>query len=474
MGGFFGVVSKKDAVIDCFYGTDYHSHLGTRRAGMAVWNKDTGFEKEIHNISDAPFRTKFAQSLSQLKGNSLIGSISDSDPQPILVRSRHGVFAIATVGHLNNSQDLMKHVLENNGQYTTANRGVVGTTELIASLIAQKNTLVEGIQHVHEVIEGSMTILILREGDELIVARDKLGRLPVNVGKSCDGFAVSLEDFAFEKLGYTFYRELGPAEIISLTPEKYTVLAPAKKEKRMCSFLWNYYGYPTSNYEGVNVEIMRNRNGMILAQNDKKSGFDASQLDSVSGVPDSGTPHAIGYANESSVKFSRPFIKYTPTWPRSYMLDSQREREKIARMKMSPVNDLIKNKKILLIDDSIVRGTQIGETVDFLYSQGAKEVHMRSACPPMMFACKYLNFSRNTSNMELLTRRLIVELEGEQGLEHIDEYIDSSTQRYKNLVKAICEKYNFSTFKYQTLEGLLEAIGVDKCGLCTYCWNGKE
>ena len=474
MGGFFGATSKRDVVLDVFFGVDYHSHLGTRRAGMAAVSEEKGFQRDIHNIENAPFRTKFAGIVDEMHGNSCIGCISDSDPQPLIIRSNLGVYAISTIGIINNADDLIQQFLSfSGGHFTAMTAGRVNSTELAAALINQKSDFVEGIRFAQEKIEGSLSVLILKEDGTLIAARDKVGRLPILIGKDSEGCCVSFESFAFEKLGYEFCKELGPGEIVSVTPEGVETLSKPKKKKRICAFLWTYYGYPNSTYEGVNVEVMRNRNGAVMAREDKANGG-CEGIDYVSGVPDSGTPHAIGYANESGIPFARPFIKYTPTWPRSFMPTSQTERNRVAKMKMVPVHDLIQNKSLLFVDDSIVRGTQLRETVEFLYSNGAKEVHMRSACPPIMYGCKYLNFSRNTSDNDLIARRIIHELEGEEGEKYMDEYCDASTERGKALLKTICEKFNFASLGYQSLAGLIEAIGLPEDCVCTYCWTGRE
>ncbi len=474
MGGFFGATSKRDVVLDVFFGVDYHSHLGTRRGGMAAVNEAKGFQRDIHNIENSPFRTKFAGVTDEMQGNACIGCISDSDPQPILIRSNLGVYAIATVGVINNTDEIASQFLSfSGGHFTAMTGGKINSTELVAALINQKSSFEEGIRFAQEKIEGSLSMLILKEDGTIIAARDRLGRTPVVLGKDSDGYCVSFESFAFEKLDYEYVRELGPAEIVALTSEGITVLKKPLKKMRICSFLWTYYGYPNSRYEGVNVEVMRTRNGSIMARDDKAAGK-CENIDFVSGVPDSGTPHAIGYANESDIPFARPFIKYTPTWPRSFMPTNQNERNKVAKMKMIPVHDLIQGKKLLFVDDSIVRGTQLRETIEFLYSHGAKEVHMRSACPPIMYGCKYLNFSRNTSDNDLIARRTIHELEGEEGDKYIEEYADASTERGKMLLDSICKKLGFASLGYQSLSGLIEAIGLDEDCLCTYCWNGKE
>ncbi len=473
MGGFFGAVSERDCIIDVFFGVDYHSHLGTRRGGMAAYDEEIGLQREIHNIENSPFRTKFEGITEEMKGKACIGCISDSDPQPLLIRSELGKYALCTVGAINNSEELVEKYLTTGGHFSAMTGGKVNSTELVAALISQKSSFVEGIKFVQDVIDGSMSILILKEGGSIIAARDKMGRIPVLLGKDDEGYCVTFESFAYDKLGYTPEKELGPGEIVEITSKKIEVLSEARKEMKICAFLWTYYGYPTSIYEGVNVEAMRYRNGEIMAETDRKNGI-AQDLDYVAGVPDSGTPHAIGYANKSEADFARPFIKYTPTWPRSFMPSNQKERNKVAKMKLVPVHELIEGKKLLFVDDSIVRGTQLRETVDFLYENGAKEVHIRSACPPIMYGCKYLNFSRSTSEMELIARQTIMELEGEEGFKYLEEYSEGSTERGKKMRKSICEKMHFSSLEYQSLEGVIKSIGLPECKVCTYCWNGKE
>ena len=474
MGGFFGTVSKRDVISDVFFGTDYHSHLGTRRGGMAAYNKETGLQRDIHNIENSPFRTKFEHVFEEMHGCSAIGCISDSDPQPLLIRSKIGTYAICTVGMINNDEELIEQYLSEGGgsHFNTMTGGKVNKTELIAALINEKESFAEGIKFAGEAIDGSMSVLILKDNGNIIAARDRLGRTPVALGKNSEGYCVSFEAFAYKKLGYEDEAELGPGEIVEITADGITQLNPPGEEMKICSFLWSYYGYPTSTYEGVNVEVMRCRNGGIMAETDKEEK-NAENLDYVCGVPDSGTPHAIGYANESKIPFARPFIKYTPTWQRSFMPTKQVERNKIAEMKQIPIGELIHDKNLLFVDDSIVRGTQLKETVDFLYNNGAKAVHMRSACPPIMYGCKYLNFSRSTSELELIARRVILELEGEEGFNYLEEYSDGKTERGKNLRKTICEKFNFASLEFQSLEGIVKAIGLPKCKLCTYCWNGK-
>ncbi len=475
MGGFFGAVRKTDVISDVFFGTDYHSHLGTKRGGMAAYDKNIGLQREIHNIENTPFRTKFSKIFEEMKGCASIGSISDTDPQPLLIRSNLGTYAICIIGIVINKNELIdKYLSFSGGHFCATTGGGTNTTELVAALINQKSDFLDGIRFAQNEIKGTASILILTDKGEIIASRDKVGRLPVLIGKCDDGFCVSFESFAYQKLGYEEYKELGPGEIVRITADEVEVLSESKKKKCICSFLWSYYGYPTSNYEGKNVEVMRYKNGEIMAKNDIKNGCLPEDIDYVSGVPDSGTPHAIGYANGSGKPFARPFIKYTQTWLRSFMPSSQNDRNKIAKMKQIPVHELIENKNLLFVDDSIVRGTQLRETVEFLYSNGAKSVHMRSACPPIMYGCKYLNFSRATSDMELITRRTIVELEGEEGLNHLDEYSDGSTERGRKMRETICKKFNFTSLEFQTLEGLTEAIGLNEDEICTYCWSGKE
>ena len=474
MGGFFGIASRQDCMEDVFFGVDYHSHLGTRRGGMAAWDKEIGLQRVIHSIENSPFRTKFAHIFDEMKGTSVIGCISDSEPQPLLIRARMGTFAISTVGIVNNAQQLIDQYLTfSRGHFDAMTGGKVNSTELVAALISQQSNFVEGIKFVQQVVEGTVNILILTDEGKLIAARDRLGRIPVQIGRDEEGYCASFEEFAFTKLGFEKVCELGPGEIVELSPEGMTQLSPPGTEMRMCAFLWSYYGYPTSNYEGVNVEAMRYRNGAAIAERDMEQGR-SMQIDYVGGVPDSGTPHAIGYANRTGLPFARAFIKYTPTWSRSFTSVRQSERKKVAKMKQIPVHELIKDKHLLFVDDSIVRGNQLQETVDFLYNNGAASVHMRSACPPIMYGCKYLNFSRSTSNMDLITHRTIMELEGEEGFHHIEEYADGNSERGKKMRKAICEKFHFASLGFQTIDGVVNAIGIDKCKLCTYCWNGKE
>jgi len=471
MGGFFGAVSHRDVVLDVFFGVDYHSHLGTRRGGMIICN-DVGFQRQIHNIESTPFRTKFEKDLETFHGCSGVGCISDSDPQPLLVRSHLGLYAITTVGIINNADALVEEFFSGHSyQFMAMSSGKVNETELVAALINREDDLITGILRAQAVIEGSMTLLILTEDGQIIVARDRLGRLPVLIGRNGQGHCVSFESFAYHKLGYEDAYELGPAEIVRLDADGFETVSPAGKDMRICAFLWTYYGYPNSNYEGVNVEVMRYRNGEIMAENESETMPD---VDFIAGMPDSGIPHAIGYANRSWKPFARPFVKYTPTWSRSFVPANQEVRNQVAKMKQIPVPELIQDKRLMLIDDSIVRGTQLQETVEFLYEAGAAEVHMRSASPPIAYGCKYLNFSRSKSEMELLVRRMVKELEGDEGIEHLDEYVDANTERGQCLLHSICEKFGFSSLGYQSIDGLLKAIGIDRNKICTYCWTGKE
>lgn len=468
MGGFFGVVSNRDCVTDLFFGVDYHSHLGTRRGGMAVYSNES-FERSIHNIENAPFRTKFERDVDEMHGNMGIGCISDSDPQPLIVRSHLGNYAITTVGCINNVEALAQKAMNNGGtHFLEMSGGKINATELVATLINTEQDLVSGLLHAQEVIEGSMSILLLT-AEGLYASRDRLGRTPIVLGQKEGAVCASFESFAYLNLGYHTLRELGPGEIVRITEGGVETLSSARKQMKICAFLWMYYGYPTSVYEGVNVEAMRCRNGEIMAKND-----DSATAESVAGIPDSGIAHAIGYANQSGIPFARPFIKYTPTWPRSFMPVNQEMRNLVAHMKLIPVDELIRDKSLLFIDDSIVRGTQMRETVQFLYESGAREVHIRSACPPIVYGCKYLNFSRSSSELDLITRRIMLEIEGEKAMEHLEEYTVSTSERYKEMIARIAKKLDFTTLGYQSLEGMLEAIGLPGEQVCTYCWTGKE
>lgn len=473
MGAFFGAASRRDVTLDVFFGVDYHSHLGTRRAGIVMRDGNGSFEREIHSIENTPFRTKFEKDLAVFHGCTGMGCISDSDPQPLLVRSHLGVFAVSTVGAVSNADEIIRSFTGIGHQFLAMSSGDVNTTELVAALINTQPTLLDGIQYAQERIEGSLTLLIMLSDGTLIASRDRMGRLPVLIGRDDDGYCVTFESFAYGKLGYVDEYELGPGEIVRISADGYETILPARPEMRICAFLWVYYGYPNSNYEGQNVEVMRYRNGAIMAKNDSECGV-LPDVDYVAGVPDSGLPHGIGYATESGKPFARPFVKYTPTWPRSFMPANQEVRNRVAKMKQIPVPELIANKRLLFVDDSIVRGTQLRETVDFLYGAGAAEVHMRSACPPIMFGCKFLSFSRSNSDYELIARRKILELEGEEGETHIEEYADGRTERGKCLLRSICEEMGFDSLGFQTLDGMLEAIGIDRSMVCTYCWTGRD
>ena len=471
MGGFFGVAAKEDCVFDLFFGTDYHSHLGTRRAGMAVYSKEEGYNRAIHNIENAPFRTKFDKDVNEMRGNLGIGCISDFEPQPLMVRSHHGTYAITTVGKINNTDAIIKDLFaKGHSHFLEMSGGDINATELVAAVVNQKDNLVEGIQYAQEIIEGSMTLLIMTPKG-IYAARDKMGRTPVAVGKKEGAYCVSFESFAYLNLGYQPVRELGPGEIVVVTPEGVRTLVQPGKDMKICTFLWVYYGYPTSAYEGVNVEEMRYHCGDMLARRDRGE----VNPDIVAGVPDSGIAHAIGYANQSGVPFARPFIKYTPTWPRSFMPTQQSQRNLIARMKLIPVHRLIKDKSLLMIDDSIVRGTQLRETTEFLYRNGAKEVHIRPACPPLLYGCKYLNFSRSKSEMDLITRRVIAKREGENVSDKVlADYADPNSTNYKEMLEEIRKELNFTSLKFHRLDDLKASIGISPCKLCTYCWDGKE
>lgn len=467
MGGFFGVASKRDCMFDLFFGTDYHSHLGTRRAGMAVYSKEKGYDRAIHNIENAPFRTKFDKDVNEMSGCIGIGCISDYEPQPLIVRSHHGTYAIETVGKINNLDDIVDKIFKTgHSHFLEMSGGDINATELVAAIINQKENLIEGIRYAQDLIEGSMTLLVMT-AKGIYAARDRLGRTPVSIGQKEDGYCVSFESFAYLNLGYAEYKELGPGEVVIVTPEGVQTLIQPGENMKICTFLWVYYGYPSSSYEGISVEKMRYNCGTLLAKRDNV------EPDIVAGVPDSGTAHAIGYSNASGIPFSRPFIKYTPTWPRSFMPTIQSQRNLIAKMKLIPVHDLIQDKSLLLIDDSIVRGTQLRETTEFLYQSGAREVHIRPACPPLLYGCKYLNFSRSTSEMDLITRRVLKEMEGDK-YPNLEAYANPETQEYQNMVNKIGEQLNFTSLRYHRLDDMIEAVGIDRCKLCTYCWDGKE
>lgn len=469
MGGFFGVAAKDDCLFDLFFGTDYHSHLGTRRAGLAVYGEN-GFDRAIHNIENSPFRTKFDKDMQSMKGYYGIGCISDYEPQPLIVRSHHGTYAITTVSKINNANELVDKLFANgNSHFLEMSGGDINPTELVAAMINQKENIIEGIHYALEQVEGSLTLMVLTPKG-IYAARDKYGRTPIVIGKRDDSYCISFESFAYKNLGYQDYKELGPGEIDIVTQEGVkTLLAPGTNMK-ICTFLWVYYGYPSSSYEGISVEQMRYNCGAALAKRDNV------KPDIVAGVPDSGTAHAIGYSNASGIPFSRPFIKYTPTWSRSFMPTVQSKRNVIAKMKLIAVHDLIKDKSLLLIDDSIVRGTQLRETTEFLYQSGAKEVHIRPACPPLIYGCKYLNFSRSSSEMDLITRRVIARLEGTENVteEILQQYVDPESPKYDQMVEEIRKELNFTSLQFIRLDDLLESVGIPKENLCTYCWNGKE
>lgn len=469
MGGLFGVASKTDCIMDLFYGVDYHSHLGTRRGGMATHGSD-GFCRSIHNIENSPFRTKFERDVEELTGNLGIGCISDYEPQPLLIQSHLGSFAITTVGKINNADELLNKIYEDgHSHFQEMSGGQINATELVAALICKQDSFENGIRYAQEAIDGSLTLLIMTK-DGIYAARDIHGRTPLVIGHREGAYCAAFECFSYINLGYSDVKELGPGEIVYFTPESLETLVPPRKKMKICSFLWVYYGYPTSSYEGVNVEEMRYNCGALLAKRDKGN----VDPDIVAGVPDSGIAHAIGYANESGVPFARPFIKYTPTWPRSFMPTDQRQRELIARMKLIPVHALIKNKKLLLIDDSIVRGTQLRETTEFLYQSGAREVHVRPACPPLLYGCKFLNFSRSKSELDLITRRVILEREGKDAEKYLEEYADPNSERYQAMLDEICRIQNFTSLRYHRLDDLIKSIGIKPCDICTYCFNGEE
>ncbi len=468
MGGFFGAVSKEDCVFDLFFGVDYHSHLGTRRAGMAVYDSESGFDKAIHNIENAPFRTKFTTESNSMHGQMGIGCISDFEAQPILIRSHHGTYAISTVGKINNIDEIADEIIKTNTHFFEMHGGGINQTELVAAIINQKENFIEGIKYVQEIVDGSISILILTPKGVYAV-RDKLGRTPISIGQKEDGYCASFESFAYLNLGYKEYKELGPGEAVVLTPDGVKTLIPAGDKMRICTFLWIYYGYPSASYEGISVEKMRYNCGKALAKRDNV------KPDIVAGVPDSGIAHAIGYSNEAGIPYSRPFIKYTPTWPRSFMPTNQTKRNLIAKMKLIPIHDLIDGKSLLLIDDSIVRGTQLRETTEYLFESGAKEVHIRPACPPLFYGCKYLNFSRSTSEMDLITRRVIKKLEGvEPTDEIIKEYVDPDGEKYAAMIEEIRKELHFTTLRYHRLDDMIASVGIDSDKLCTYCWDGKE
>ncbi len=467
MGGIFGVVSNEDCVLEVFFGTDYHSHLGARRGGMAIYGPE-GFDRAIHNIENTPFRTKFDTEAARMKGNIGIGCISDTEPQPLLVRSHLGSYAITTVGRINNINELTENALaDSNVHFLELSGGEVNPTEVAAALINTCETLTEGIRHAQDMIQGSLTLLVMNR-DGIYAARDRYGRTPLVIGSKEGSYCASFESFAYLNLGFEHVREIGPGEIVHLTCNGIEVMNPPFDKLRICGFLWIYFGYPTSDYEGMNVEQVRMRCGAKMADRDKV------EADLVAGVPDSGIAHAIGYANRSGIPFARPFIKYTPTWPRSFLPTDQRLRNLIARMKIIPVDALIRGKRLLLIDDSIVRGTQLRETTEFLYHSGAKEVHVRPACPPLLYGCPYLNFSRATSDLDLITRRIIQQREGDNpSAETLADYSDPDSNNYREMLAEICNRLKFTTLSYNRMDDMLDAIGIDPEKVCTFCWNGK-
>jgi len=466
LSGFFGVVSKQDCVMDVYFGTDYHSHLGTSRAGMAVWS-GSGFNMSIHNIENTQFRSKFESELPRIKGNMGIGCISDTEPQPLTVRSHLGQYAITTIGKINNLNEIAKQAFKSqNIHLLETSQGTINPTELVSVIIDQEASFKDGLLKAQEIIEGSCSIMLLTP-QGIYASRDKLGRTPLVIGEKDGSYCASFESCAFTNLGYEYKYELGPGEIVFLSPEGIEKISPPGDKMKICAFLWVYYGYPSSTYEGMNVEVMRYRNGAAMAKNDHLD------IDMVAGIPDSGVGHAIGYSNQSKIPFGRPFIKYTPTWSRSFMPQDQQIRNLVAKMKLMPVPDLVADKRLLFCDDSIVRGTQLRETVDMLYKCKAREVHIRSSCPPLVFGCKYLNFSTSRSELDLVARQAIIKLEGKEP-ESFAEYCDPTNEKYSCMTDCISKILNFSTLKYQNLHDMIEAIGLDPDKICTYCWNGKE
>lgn len=466
MGGFFGVASKADCVTDLFYGTDYHSHLGTMRGGVAVINKDNGFTRFIHDITNSQFRSKFEHDISKMQGNYGIGVISDNEDQPLIIGSHLGDYAIVTVGVVKNVEALKKEAFKKRTtHFSEMSHGEVNPTELIATLINQEDSFEAGIRKAQKMIEGSCSMLLLTKNG-IYAARDWFGRTPVIIGKKKGAYAVTMETCAFPNLDYDHVRDLGPGEIVLVKNSGVEQKAKADGKLRICSFLWVYYGYPASTYEGVNVEESRYRCGAALAQNDNV------KPDLVAGIPDSGTGHAIGYANEAKIPLERPFVKYTPTWPRSFMPQNQSVRDLVARMKLIPIKEMIKGKKLLFCEDSIVRGTQLRDTVKRLFSAGAREIHMRPACPPLLFGCKFLNFSRSRSELDLAGRQAVKELEGDDK-KNLKEYADPCSKCHAAMVENIRKKLGLTSLKYQKLDDLTKAIGLPKDKLCTYCWDGK-
>lgn len=465
MGGFFAVASHGECVSDLFFGTDYHSHLGTRRGGMATLDKD-GFSRFIHNIENSQFRSKFQEDLGKMRGSMGIGVISDYEDQPLIIGSHLGTYCIVTVGLVRNLGALASEALGRKMHFSEMVRGEVNPTEVVASLIDRGSSFAQGIEAAQEAVEGSCSVLLLTR-DGIYAGRDRLGRTPVVLGEKPGAYAATLETCAFPNLGYRVTRYLGPGEIVLLTPDGVHQLRPPGESMQICAFLWVYYGYPASSYEGINVEAVRNRCGEALARRDQ------TQVDIVAGIPDSGTGHALGYASAAGIPYRRPFVKYTPTWPRSFMPQDQEKRDLVARMKLIPVEEIIRGKRILFCEDSIVRGTQLKDTIQRLFDCGAKEVHMRPACPPLVYSCPYLNFSRSRSELDLAARKAIFELQG-QAVENLAEYADPDSERHRAMVEQIRRRLGLSSLRYQRLEDLVQAVGLPKEKLCTHCWDGSS
>ena len=468
MGGFCGVVSKEDCVSDLFFGTDYHSHLGTHRGGMAVLGEG-GFQRSIHNIQNAPFRSKFENDVGRFSGRVGIGVISDTDPQPLVMCSKLGTFAIVTVGLIANIEELKEELFRKNSaqlQFSTTS-GMVGPTEVVSALIATQDSIVDGVRYVQSKVEGSCSILIATDDGRLFAARDRYGRTPIVVGKREGATIALMESCALPNLGYTHLRDLGPGEMAELTPDGVQTVVEPQQEMAICAFLWVYYGYPASSYEGRNVEMARYRCGSALAKRDV-----GMEVDAACGIPDSGTSHALGYAHEKGIKYARPFVKYTPTWARSFMPSDQRQRERVAAMKLIPIPGLIRDRRLVFCDDSIVRGTQLGKQADRLYGEGCREMHVRIACPPLLYPCKFINFSRSKNEYDLITRRYIREHEGEGA--DVAKYADPSGEEYKGMVEYIRSKLNLTSLAFQTVDDLVAAIGLPKDRLCTHCWTGED
>ena len=466
MGGLFGAASREDCTADLYFGIDYHTHLGARRGGMVMLDSEKGFQRAIHNIENAPFRTKFSDDLNDMSGHMGIGCISDTDPQPVLVRSHLGSYALTTVGRINNKEALVEDIISKGGHFSEQSGGAVNPSELVAALINRCDTIPAGIRYAQEKIDGSMTLLLMTK-DGIYAARDRMGRTPIILGHKDGAYCAAFESFSYMNLGYRYLRDLGPGEIVFFTPESCETVMPENAKMKICVFLWIYYGYTTSCYEGVNVEIMRNNCGALLARRDK--GID---VDLVAGIPESGNGHAIGYANESGIRFARPFIKYTPTWVRSFTPAKQSVRDLTAHMKLIPVEQLIRGKKLLFLDDSVVRGTQMRNTVAFLYQNGAEEVHIRSASPPSMFGCKYLNFSPGKSDLDLIARQVVRDFDGDD--RYLQDYCTDNTERYHAMVDEIAKRLNFTSLKYHLLADVKTAVGIDPDALCTYCFTGEE